>query len=185
MTEFDLPRPAGDGMDPEMARVLAAKTERERRQIARGMYRWARRMLQRIVQFEHGQSPLCNREAEPTAEGDKASRLDSSRSTSSKRCHPSIRPLLRVANAVPSSMTARALLGTAPDSNSGLTIPAIVGSVEGGRRLIRKRLPTPGFRDSFLYRVDDGTRTRNLAWVRISSKEASFLRNPKLGQGRP
>jgi len=53
MTEFDLPRPAGDGMDPEMASVLAAKTERERLQIAWGMYRSARRMLQRIVQFEH------------------------------------------------------------------------------------------------------------------------------------
>ncbi len=39
--------------------------------------------------------------------------------------------------------------------------------------------------DSFLYRVDDGTRPSNLAWVRISSKEASFLGNPKLGQGRP
>jgi hypothetical protein len=54
MTEFDLPRPTGDGIDPEMARVLAAKTERERLQIAWGMYRSARRMLQRIVQFEHG-----------------------------------------------------------------------------------------------------------------------------------
>jgi hypothetical protein len=54
MTEFDLPRPAGDRIDPEMARVLAAKTERERLQIAWGMYRSARRMVQRIVQFEHG-----------------------------------------------------------------------------------------------------------------------------------
>jgi hypothetical protein len=53
MTEFDSPRQAGNGIDPEMARVLVAKTERERLQIAWGMYRSARRMLQRIVQFEH------------------------------------------------------------------------------------------------------------------------------------
>lgn len=54
MTEYDFSRPAGEGMAPEMARVLAAKTERERLQIAWGMYRSARRMVQRIVQFEHG-----------------------------------------------------------------------------------------------------------------------------------
>ncbi len=30
MTEFDVPRRTGDGIDPEMAHVLAAKTERER-----------------------------------------------------------------------------------------------------------------------------------------------------------
>ena len=53
MTEFDSPRQTDDRIDPEMARVLAAKTERERLQIAWGMYRSARRMLQRIVQFEH------------------------------------------------------------------------------------------------------------------------------------
>ena len=52
MTEFDSPRQAGNVIDPEMARVLAAKTERERLQIAWGMYRSARRMLQRIVQSE-------------------------------------------------------------------------------------------------------------------------------------
>lgn len=43
----------------------------------------------------------------------------------------SARVELRVANAAPSSMTARALLGRAPDSNPGLTIPAIVRPVEG------------------------------------------------------
>ena len=43
----------------------------------------------------------------------------------------SARVELRVENAAPAGMTARALLGRAPDSNPGLTIPAIVGPVEG------------------------------------------------------
>lgn len=39
-------------VDPDMARVLAGKTEAERLRIAWGMWRSTRRMLTRIVQAE-------------------------------------------------------------------------------------------------------------------------------------
>lgn len=41
-----------DVIEPEMARVLAAKTEAERLRIGWGMWRSARRMLVRIVSAE-------------------------------------------------------------------------------------------------------------------------------------
>ena len=41
-----------DVIEPEMARVLAAKTEAERLQISWGMWRSARRMIERIVAAE-------------------------------------------------------------------------------------------------------------------------------------
>ncbi|MFN5538024.1 MAG: hypothetical protein ACK5EN_21335, partial [Planctomyces sp.] len=43
---------AADVIQPEMARVLAAKTESERLRIAWGMWRSARRMIERIVVAE-------------------------------------------------------------------------------------------------------------------------------------
>ena len=43
---------AADVIQPEMARVLAAKTESERLRIAWGMWRSARRMTERIVAAE-------------------------------------------------------------------------------------------------------------------------------------
>lgn len=49
-------KPAGDSatdvIEPEMARVLAAKTEAERLRIAWGMWRSARKMIERIVAAE-------------------------------------------------------------------------------------------------------------------------------------
>ena len=44
-----------DVIEPEMARVLAAKTEAERLQISWGMWRSARRMIERIVAAEYPQ----------------------------------------------------------------------------------------------------------------------------------
>ena len=50
------PKPASDSaadvIQPEMARVLAAKTESERLRIAWGIWRSARRMIERIVAAE-------------------------------------------------------------------------------------------------------------------------------------
>ncbi|MFM8477037.1 MAG: hypothetical protein ACKOEO_14760 [Planctomycetaceae bacterium] len=43
---------AADVIQPEMARVLAANTEAERLQIAWGMWRSARKMIERIVAAE-------------------------------------------------------------------------------------------------------------------------------------
>jgi hypothetical protein len=43
---------AADVIQPEMARVLAAKTESERLRIAWGMWRSARKMIERIVAAE-------------------------------------------------------------------------------------------------------------------------------------
>jgi hypothetical protein len=49
---------AADVIQPEMARVLAAKTEAERLQIAWGMWRSARKITERIVAAERPQLSL-------------------------------------------------------------------------------------------------------------------------------
>jgi hypothetical protein len=45
--------PAADVIEPEMARILATKSEAERLKIAWGMWRSARTMISRIVAAEH------------------------------------------------------------------------------------------------------------------------------------
>ena len=53
MAPRTIPSAAADRATSEMLRVLASKTETERLQIAWGMWRSARKMLQRIVTAEH------------------------------------------------------------------------------------------------------------------------------------
>lgn len=47
-----IPRISYETVDPEVARVLSEKTEAERLQIAWGMWRSARRMIERILRSQ-------------------------------------------------------------------------------------------------------------------------------------
>jgi hypothetical protein len=62
MNQSDQQDTKRDVMQPEMVFVLAAKTEAERLQIAWGMWRSARKMIQRIVASEHAGMPLEDQE---------------------------------------------------------------------------------------------------------------------------
>ena len=52
ISQTSVSEPTNDVIEPDMARVLAKKTEAERLQIGWGMWRSARRMIERIVAAE-------------------------------------------------------------------------------------------------------------------------------------